>query len=623
MRDLKGFHLYFVSIISFFASIFHLYTASFGVLTPRIQRGFHLLFLLPIAFLWYPANAKSPKDRPSLWDYILFFIISSPIIYVILQNTRLQQRWELSSKVFNTDLIFGFIIVVLIIELVRRAVTPILAYIITGSLVYLTLGHCLPSFLGHRVISLDRCIEISYLLSDEGIFGSLVGTSSTYVAIFVLFGSFLLGTGITEYFTNFALAIAGGSRGGPAKLAVLSSALFGTVTGVGVANVFATGSFTIPLMKSRGYRPEFAAGVEAAASTGGQYLPPVMGAAAFLMAQMLSISYIQVCIHASLSAVLYYFSLFYVVDLESIKYGLKGEKKEDLPVLSEILKKVYLFSPIILMLFLLIIGYSPQFAATRCILLSIIISTVNPKIREQYFKIFTNCMVEGAKNTIMVATALSGISIIVAVIIHTGLGLKFSSLITFLSGGQLIIALILIAIGVLLLGAGVPSTAAYVLSVLLGGRALINMGVVPIAAHLFCFYFAIIASITPPVALCSYAAASIANCDPLKAGIEGLKLGLVGFIIPFYFVFNPELLSIGRFHEILYRTILAVIVIILTGSAVQGYFKDNYLNCLGRIILLVIIVLLIQGHYVSVLISSTLLLLFILCRLRLFSKDFI
>jgi len=620
MRELKGIHLYIVSVIAFVASMYHLYTATFGIFTPRLQRGFHLMFLLPLAFLLYPATKKSPKDRPSICDYVLSLLVFFPSIYVILQNSRLEKRWEFVTKVLPIEIIFGIILILLVTELVRRAVAPALAAVIVGSLIYLLFGSYLPSFIAHNGFPLNRCVELLYLISDEGIIGMMTGISATYVAIFILFGAFLVSTGISEFFGDFTRAFTGDARGGPAKLAVISSCLFGSVSGSGVSNVFATGSFTIPLMKKRGYRPEFAGAVEAAASTGGQYMPPVMGAAAFVMSEMLGIPYIKICLYASISAVLYFLAIFYTVDMEATKYGLKGEAKEDLPKKSAVLKKTYLFLPILILLYLLIVGYSPLFAASWCIFFSILVSLTNPGIRKKFFTVFTGCMISGAKNAAMVAAALAGVGIIVAVITHTGIGLRFSKLITDISGGHLILAMCFIAIGALILGTGVPTTAAYILSVLLGGRALIELGVLPIAAHLFCFYFAIISEVTPPVALCAYAAASIARGDPVKTGLEAFKLSIAGYVIPFLFVFHPGLLLHGSLFEILSAIAIGVLVSFLASSIVQNYYGGRYLNISGRLLLFIIVILVIGKSTFYFLVGILLFILFILGRIAFFSK---
>lgn len=621
MRKMKGIHFYIVSIICFIASIYHLYTSFFGLYTPRLQRAFHLLLLLPLGFLLYPATKNSPKDRPSLWDYIFSLFVFSPILYVILQRPWLESRWAFVTKVLPIEIIFGIIMIFSIVELVRRAVAPALATIIGGSLIYLFFGSYLPQFIGFRFIPISRCIDLLYLNSEEGMFGSIVGVSATYVALFILFGAFLLGTGVSNFFSDFARAFTGSTRGGPAKVAVVASSLFGTISGMAVANVYGTGSFTIPMMKKLGYRKEFAGAIEAVASTGGMIMPPMMGEEVFVMAQLLSITYIRICLYAAIPAALYYLALFYVVDMEAKRLGLIGEVKGDLPKKFEVMKTGYLILPIVVLIYLMVAGYSPLFAASWSIVLSVLVSIANPAVRQDFLKVFINAMIGGAKNTIMIAAALSGIGIVIAVISHTGLGLRFASLIMYLAGGKLLPSLIFIALGAIVLGTGVPTMAAYILSVILGGRALIELGIPPIAAHLFCYYFAVISCITPPVALCAYAAASIAQSDPVKTGWEAFKLGIAGFIVPFIFVYHPSLLFQGSLLGTLITTVKAVLIVGIAVSIMENYFMGHLITILGRFLLGIILVLLMSTSNYVFLSAVVFFIFFILGRKLFFYKE--
>ena len=620
MRKLKGINFYIVSVICFVASLYHLYTSFFGLYTPRLQRGYHLLLLLPLGFLLYPATKKSPKDRPSIWDYIFSLFVFSPILYVILERPWLESRWAFVTKLLPIELIFGSIMAILVIELVRRAVAPALAAIITIATLYLLLGPYLPAFIGFHRITVARSIELMYLNIEEGMFGSIVGISATYVALFILFGSFLLGTGISAFFADFARSFTGSARGGPAKVAVVASALFGTVSGMAVANVFGTGTFTIPMMKKLGYRKEFAGAIEAVASTGGMIMPPMMGEEVFVMAQMLSIPYITICFYAAIPAVLYYLSLFFIVDFEAKRIGLLGEAKENLPNKLEVMKTSYLLLPIFVLVYLMVAGYSPLFAASWCIVISFLISLANPVVRKDILRVFMKAMINGAENTIMIAAALSGIGIVIAIVAHTGLGLRFASLIIYLSGGKLLLSLIFIAIGALILGCGVPTMAAYILSIILGGRALILLGVPPIAAHLFCYYFAVISCITPPVAICAYAAASIAKGDPVKTGWEAFKLGIAGFVVPFIFAYHPSLLFQGSLWGTLITTIKAVLIVYIAAAITENCFMDHYIKILGRLILLIIGILLMSTSNYFFLSGLLFFIFFILGRKAFFIK---
>ncbi len=622
MRKLTGIHRYIVSLVGFSASAYHLYTGTFGVFTPRLQRSIHFIFLLPLAFLLYPAGKKSPQDRPSVIDYCLSFLVFLPNIYIVIMNPILEKRWEFVSEVLPIQIILGTIFIVIVFEMIRRVVTPALAAVVGILLFYLFVGENIPaeSILSFRGFSFAQNIELLYLIKDEGIYGMMAGISATYIAIFIIFGAFLTKTGITKFFSDFARAFAGGARGGPAKIAVISSALFGTVSGVSVANVFATGSFTIPLMKKAGYNREFAGAVEAVSSTGGQYLPPVMGAAAFLIAETLSIPYIMVVGAAAISGILFYISIFINVDIVSIKNHLIGEKKENLPKKKDIFRKIYLIFPLLLLFYLLIKGYSPIYAGVYCIYFAILIAIINPKTRNKFLgKGFIDSMIDAGKNTVMLAVLATGAGIIIAIITHTGLGLKFAKLIIGISGGELIFAMFIIALGAILLGTGAPATAAYILSVILGGRALIEMGVLPIGAHLFCYYFAIIATITPPVAMTAYAAASIAQGDQMRTGIEAFKLGISGFIIPFMFILYPGLLLEGTASEGVFSIITALFVLYLVCSTTRGYFYDQYLNNIGRLSLIPMILLVLSYNNIHKIIGVILFIIFLIGRKTLFS----
>ncbi len=570
MRELKGVTGIIILAAGVFISLFHLYTSSMGVYPPFIQRGIHLMFLLPMAFLLFPARKDSPKDRITVMDAIFAILAILPSLFVVLQRERIEARIELVDQVLPIEIFLGVLIVLLIIEAVRRVVSPVMALLVGIILLYGFLGPLLPGALYHRGLSFPRRIETLYLLTGEGVYGVLVGISATYVALFVLFGSFIMETGVGEFYTDLARALAGGARGGPAKIAVVSSGCFGTVSGSAVANVYATGSFTIPMMKRMGYPPEFAGAVEAAASTGGQLMPPVMGAGAFIMAQTLGIPYATVALKSSIAAVLYFFAVGMMVHFRALKVGLLGEPKEHLPKLLKVLPGSTCFLPIIVLFYLLIAGYSPLMAGFGSIILSLAISYFRKGYRMTPRKIM-NALVDGANNTVMVAIALVGAQLIVAVVTQTGIALGFTSIIVTASQGILVIALVLVAVVAIILGMGMPTTPAYIISATIGANALIRMGVDPFAAHLFCFYFAIISNVTPPVAVAAYAGAGLAKADPLKTGYEAFFLASSGFLVPFVFIYNPALILVGSPAQIVYECAKAILGIVFLSAAVQGW----------------------------------------------------
>lgn len=563
-----------VTAVAVAASLFHLYTVAHGLLEPRLQRAFHLTLLLPLIFLLYPATKRSPKDRATAMDVTLAVLAAAPGIYIILNHARIAQRWEHVTPLLTSEWVLGIVAIVVLVEAVRRSVTPVLAWVIVGALVYMKFGPLFPGVLHHSGISLKGMVEMMYLLADEGIYGMLTGISATYIFIFVLYGSFVVRSGAGDFFTKLACALTGRIRGGPALIAIISSAFFGTLSGSSVANVFGTGSFTIPLMKRIGYKPEFAGAVEAAASTGGQYMPPIMGAAAFIMAEIVGVPYITVALCAAISACLYYFSVGLMVYFRACRVGLKGLPPDEVPPLKETLKSAYLVIPIAALFYMLVRGFSPIMAGFVCIIMTVVITWLNPK-KGMRFRDIVEALADGGKNATLVAAACAGTGMIVSVVTHTGLGLSFSNAIIALSHGNIVASMFLIMVAALILGHGAPTSATYVLVSTVGATALVRLGVDIIAAHLFCLYYAVIADITPPVAVAAYAGASIAKGDPFATGIEAFKLAIAGFIVPFLFVLNPALVLRGPWQVTLYTTMTASVGVVGLAAAIQGWLLKN------------------------------------------------
>lgn len=583
MRQLTGWERIVITAYATAASLFHLYTAATGVLASRYQRGFHLFFLLPLAFLLFPATKKSPKDRIPLLDWVLALLAAVPSLFVIIEAERLESRWEFVTPVFTSELVIGVLLIVILLEAVRRAVAPAMAWLAIVAILYLFLGHYLPGILYHRPYTLKQAIEICYLVVDDGIYGSITGVSAVFVALFVIFGAFIYEMGLGQYFIDFAIRVAGRRTGGPAQIAVISSSCFGTISGSAVANVMVDGWYTIPLMKRVGYRANFAAAVEAAASTGGQLMPPVMGAAAFLMAEITHIPYLSICIAAAIPAILYYFSLGTIIHVEALKYRLKSLAELDAPPLSALIKNSYLILPVVVLVAFLVNGYSPFKAAFWGILIAVAVSFVKRKTWMTPRKIVA-ALESGAKDMIMVAGACACAGLIISVAVNTGVALKFTSLVISFSQENFIIALALIMVAAVILGMGLPTTAAYVLAVSVGGPALLKMGGDLLSVHLFVFYFAILACVTPPVALAAYAAASIAKTDPMKTGFEASKLVFAGYIIPYLVIYNPGLMLRGTLTEIFLSFALALFCTFFIAVAMEGYGTRGPLNFLERLL---------------------------------------
>lgn len=571
MRELKGTMKWIVSICLVGVALFHLYTAIFGVFQPRIQRGVHLMVLLPMAFLLYPATKNSPKDRPSALDVVLAIVALLPPIYLMVMNDTLNMRFELFDPVSTLETVLGLINIILIIEAVRRVVVPAMAILISVFFVYLVLAPYMGGIFYSKPMHISRIVEICYLVTSEGIYGSIVGVTATFVAVFVIFGAFMQNTKTGEYFTNLAVSLAGKSAGGPAKIAVISSGLFGSISGVAAANVYATGVFTIPLMKKLGYRPQFAGAVESAASTGGLIMPPIMGAGAFVMSEITGIAYIHIVKAALLGAIFYYVSILIRVHFVAKKENLRGMDEGDVISKKQILKDSYQLLPMIILIILLVVGYSPFIAAVYGILATFLISYVKKETRLTPKKLWNTFELSG-KNLIMLAVSCAGAGMVISIVTYTGLALGIASVIQSWSGGFLLPALLLIMVTSILMGMGMPCTPAYIVAVTIGGPALQAMGINVLTAHLFVFYFAILAEITPPVSIASYCGAAIAGSDPLKTGFEAMRLAIVGFIIPYIFVYNPALMLQGSVLEIVTLCIVVLYAVVTLASAFRGYF---------------------------------------------------
>ena len=584
MRELTGLSKKIVILITVSASLFHLYTALMGVLEPRLQRGFHLLFFVPLAFLLFPAKRGSLSKSIPFYDWIFAFLSALPSLYMIINNEKLYERWEGSTDVTTIQFIMGIIIVVSLTEAVRRCTAPALALLMCLSLIQLAFGHLMPGILYHKKYSLDRITEICYLLQEEGIYGYITGVSAVFVALFVIFGAFINRLGLGQYFIDLSYRFAGRTVGGPAKVAVISSGFFGMISGAATANVFATGTFTIPLMKRLGYRPQFAGAVEAAASTGGGLMPPIMGAAAFLMAQITQVPYISICKAAFPAALLYFTCVGITVHFEALKYGIKTtEIFESVPT-KTLIKDSYLLLPVVLLVVLMLIGYSPFMGAFIGTLTAVFVSYFDKSKWMTPTKII-EALNQGGRNIIMIACACSGAGLIISIVVNTGLGLKFSSLVIDYSHGYYLAAMFFIMISAIILGMGLPTTAAYVLAVSIGGPTLIEMGGDILSVHLFVFYFAIMAAITPPVALAAYAGASIAKANPLNTGLEATKIAVAGYIVPYLFYFNPGIILKGELVEIILAFANAGVGIFLVIIGLEGWMLTK-VTIIERIILI-------------------------------------
>ena len=568
-RRLAGKAAIIVSVIAIVFTLFQLYTASLGLLPARLQRAVHLGFVLVLAYLLYPIRHNRGGKTIPWYDVLLALVSVGVISYLVVNHKALIER---SGAYLPIDFFVGVIGILLVLEACRRVVgIPILVIAITF-MAYAFLGPYMPGFLNHRGYRPERIVSHLFF-TTEGILGIPLGVSSTFIFLFILFGCFLERTGIGKFFIDLADSVAGFAAGGPAKVAVITSALEGTVSGSSVSNTVGSGSFTIPMMKKLGYKPEFAAAVEAAASTGGQIMPPIMGAAAFLMAETLGVPYLDVAKAAIIPALLYFTGIFISVHLEAKKLGLKGMPKSELPTLISVIKdRGHLMLPLIAIVYFLAEGSTPMRAALWGIGFSIVASVIRKSTRMS-FRDFVSALEAAGRGVVGVAIACAVAGIIVGVVTLTGLGLKMASGLVAMAGGIKILTLFFTMIASLVLGMGVPTTANYLITATITAPAVVALGVPVLAAHMFTFYFGIVADITPPVALAAYAGSAIAKSNPLKTGLTATKLAIGAFIIPYIFVFNPSMLLI----DVTPFTIIQMVITSLIGMTAIAACTEGWL----------------------------------------------
>jgi len=580
---------------------YHLYTGAFGAPEALLHRSIHLLFTMTLVFIVYP----SFRDRSHRWlDFFLLALSASALVYLFWNYEYFITRYPYVHPLNPADLILGIALVILLLEAARRSIGMAMPMTAIFFVLYAYAGPYMPGLLHHAGVNTETIIDQLYM-TTEGIFGIPLGVSATYVILFVIFGAFLERSGGGKFFMDLAAATTGKTRGGPGKIAVVSSSLFGTISGSAVANVMVTGQFTIPMMKRTGFSSHFAGAVEATASTGGQIMPPVMGAAAFVMAEFTDTPYLTVCKHALLPAVLYFLSVFMAIHFEALRTNLKGMAEDAPRLLAVLLGEGHLLIPVIVIVYFMFAGYTPMYACIFSILSVILLANLKRMTRMGLFKIL-RALEEGAKGTLSVAVACACAGIVIGVINLTGLGLKFTSFVLFLAGESLAPALLFTMVAGIILGMGLPTTAAYIVMAALLVPALVKLGIPMIAAHMFAFYYAIISCITPPVALAVYAGAGLAGANMWRTGWAAVRIGAPGFIIPFMFAYAPSLLFIGSPTTVLLSMVTASVgVVMLAGGMIGWFFRET--NLMERIMLLSGAILLIKPGLYTDLIGLALL----------------
>jgi len=624
MRKLTGVPKKILYVYIVLIGLFHIYTSVFGNFEAYLQRSLHLSMVLPLAYLLWPVSKKASKDKVPWYDFVLALACFAPGAYIVANYWNITTRIVQIDPVTNAQLALGILLVVLLLEASRRVVGLPITIIGLVAILYMLFGDKIGGLFQGISFSLPEVIEQSFL-TDEGIFSSPLGVSATYVMVFLIFGGFLEKTGVGAYFMDLAQAFTGTQPGGPALIAVISSCLFGSISGSAVANVYSTGSFTIPLMKKIGYPVHFAGAVEAVASTGGQIMPPVMGAGAFLMASFLGLPYRKIMIAALLPAIMYYGAVFLMVRLAAHKANLKGLDAKDLPSRKAVLKKLYMIIPLAGVVYFLLSGSTPMKAAIMGILLCWIVAFFLPKTenagrrRLSYAagtvvalgflilvflpgvgefvsgstaatavvaalgltSVFLNAgmdlkgiidaIYQGAKDIPLIAIACATAGIVLGAVALTGIGGKLVGFVLAFAQDVPILGLILIMLISIFLGMGLPTTGAYILAAALGAPILVKMGFSPLASHMFVFYFAVISNITPPVALACFAASSISGANPNKIGFQAMRLGFLAFIVPFAFCYDPGLLMEGGLAANLWAIASGAIAIFAFGYFWMGY----------------------------------------------------
>lgn len=588
-----------VMVVSVALCLFQIYAGGISNISSMTLRTIHWTVISAVAIVSYPA--VKGKETMRWYDYILLAASLFATIYVaVVWPTRTIQV-STNDPLFSTlDKVAFLVMTLVILEIARRTTGLALTVTAAIALIYLMfLGPYMPGIFRHRGYSLSRVAPF-LLFSSEGVYGSALGTSASFIMLFVLFGDMLEAAGAGKFFIDIAYGIAGRFRGGPAKTAVVSSALMGCVSGSSIANVVTTGTFTIPLMVSSGYKKNSACAIEAVASTGGMIMPPMMGAAAFILAEYVGVSYGEVCWAAIIPAVLYYLGLFLCVDKEAAANGLVGQKKEDLPKPLAILKqKGYLLLPLVILIYCLVRSFSPQKTVFWTILILIAISYLRKESRITPRKA-CEAMKSAVKGMAPVAAACAAAGLIVGAINLTGVGVNFTSSITRLSGGSPFVALLMTAIAALILGMGLPPVAVYIVVSTVVAPALTQMGFSLFASHLFVFYFGIIGTITPPVALTAYAAAGlIEGASAFKVGVRAFLYGIVAFIVPFVFMYDEAFLLSGTLGHVILAVVTAILALDFISAMLIGYFTTR-INWFGRIVcLLVGILLFLPNTYTS------------------------
>ncbi len=594
MRALDGWLKGLVTLWMAWAVGLHLYYGGFGFPEPIWMRGFHLTVFVPPIFLCWPAFPhRSPPDRPSLFDWLWAAAAAAPHLWVMWNADAVSDRMEYVDPFGPEMMLLGIVAIVTLLEATRRAVELGMVWMVVISLAYMVWGHHIPGLFNSREFTAAEIVESAWLVPTAGgVYGPLTGIVATTIAVFIIFGAFMQGSGTGRLFSNLGAALAGRYTGGPAKVAVITSGLFGTMSGSSVSNVITTGSMTIPLMMRIGYRPSIAGGIESAASVGGALMPPVMGAAAFVMAEITNIPYGHIVVAAALGAVLYYFAILVAVHFEAKKAGIAPMPPADIPAWREVLADAHLVLPIAILVWLMMERWSGNFAAFCATVSMVAVAMLRRRTRMGWRQV-VDSLAHAGFTMAPLAVAIAGAGIVVSALTATGLVVAFGGIIKQLAGGSFPLLLTLLAVTVLILGMGIPTTPSYIIAAAIGVPQILEVGSAALGvpaqdlvlpAHLFIFYFAVLADASPPVAAAAFAAAAIAKASPLITSVHATRLGIAGFTVGFAFLYDPGIMLRGGPAGILLAVAIQAAALTAIAAAYAGFLLAP-LRALPRLLL--------------------------------------
>lgn len=573
---------------------FQMYTAFFGAISGIAQKSIHLTFVIAVLFIGL-YHQDEEKRALQILDLVLLAVGCTVTVYI----TSLSKALAIDSTTHTAAMsVFGVLFIGILLIATWRKVGPVLAVVVVFFIFYAFCGKMFPLILRHGGMKFTRFIHL-ICYTSEGIFGSPLNSAATFICVFIILGALFAVTGVGDYITELATSVFGVFRGGPAKVAVVASALFGSISGSACANVIGTGTFTIPLMKRIGYDGEFAGAVEATASTGGQIMPPIMGAAAFLVAEILQVRYWDVVKAAIIPAILFYVALLIAVDLYALSHGLVGLKRSELPPLSRTIRGIWKFTPMLVLILMIgPLNLTITRSGVYTFLFTLALSFVSKETRLNREKL-VQFLYSAGRGCCTVAIACAVVGIVIGTVTGTGLSYRLSSILVDIAGGRLELLLVITMIAAIILGMGLPSSACYLVLAALVAPAIIQLGVLPMAAHLFVFYYGIISNVTPPVAMAAYAAAGIADCNPSRCGFQAFRLSIAGFLLPFFFVYNNVLLFNGSAFAILAAFAGAVVGIYCLACSMQGYIWNAPITIWGRAVMFAAAILLIDSAAVT------------------------